>query len=683
MALMDRRVPPALLLAAVLAVDSYAETPPSPALLTPPVAGGAYAPRETLRIDLPEDLDVAALLRLQVELDGTDVTAMLSLVDGDFVYQPARPLEPGRHLLRLVQAGDQPRELQRWELRVAAAAAPEGAAAATDGTAIQRSEDWLRRTAFTHRGSLDAAHRTLDHQRRLARDRTFASGAGSLQAEAAGGPWSLDLRADYFLESDTDLSPTGEGLDLAEYNLRSRHRGETLATDLQLGHHSTGIDSLLFASRVRRGASLHLADARDHHGGGAFAFRSDGVAGAEDLSGLSTSDDLLRGVYATTRVGDGARLGAVYFSGSARNAGLGIAGAAGEAEGDGWTAIAELPLLAGRLSLRGEYARARYDGGGATPERDGRAVKLELQGRPFATPPTWGGQAVDLVAGIRRERIDTDFASLANPDLAADRDSTVLYATLVRAALSSTLSVSHETNNVDDVAGLPTDRLLGLEWDASYAFAPRTGSLAWLGTPYLQGALQLTEIDRDHTPAAYAGPDTRRGSRNLSLGGGASYGTWGWQLSHAVGRYYDNTGATEDTLSHLTSAGLNLRASDHFSLGATLQSGELHLDDSRQLERDTHLNLAADFALVPETLNLNASYAMALGRRAVGETNRHALQGELEWVTARATAERFGLALVLTAAAEDNRGSATPNDNDTSYQIYAGIRIVPPLGGQP
>ena len=64
------------------------------ALLTPSMALAEWnanfippsGPEAPLRIDLPSDLDIMTLTTLGVELDGTDITAMLSLDGEDFSF---------------------------------------------------------------------------------------------------------------------------------------------------------------------------------------------------------------------------------------------------------------------------------------------------------------------------------------------------------------------------------------------------------------------------------------------------------------------------------------------------------------------------------------------------------------------------------------------------------------------
>ena len=86
-----------------------------------PSVGAAYTPTETLRIKLPDDLDIQILTLLGLELDGIDITAFLSLVNNKFIYEPVEPMAPGDHVLKLaeIKSDGTLKELVKWDFKVA------------------------------------------------------------------------------------------------------------------------------------------------------------------------------------------------------------------------------------------------------------------------------------------------------------------------------------------------------------------------------------------------------------------------------------------------------------------------------------------------------------------------------------------------------------------------------------
>ena len=81
-----------------------------------------------------------------VELDGTDITAMLSLDGEDFIYTPVEPLSSGEHTIRLVVLGDNSQEKGSWRFQIDGNVTSENISQAATPTAAQiaEAEQWLR-----------------------------------------------------------------------------------------------------------------------------------------------------------------------------------------------------------------------------------------------------------------------------------------------------------------------------------------------------------------------------------------------------------------------------------------------------------------------------------------------------------------------------------------------------------
>lgn len=73
-----------------------------------------------LLIDLPNELDIATLTTLAVELDGIDITALLSLQGRDLIYTPVKPLFIGSHSIRLLvfQRDGSSHEKAKWSFNI-------------------------------------------------------------------------------------------------------------------------------------------------------------------------------------------------------------------------------------------------------------------------------------------------------------------------------------------------------------------------------------------------------------------------------------------------------------------------------------------------------------------------------------------------------------------------------------
>src|SRR5690606_20950921 len=139
--------------------------------------------------------------------------------------------------------------------------------------------------------------------------------------------------------------------------------------------------------------------------------------------------------------------------GEANDSGAGIVGGGGTVTGSGWGVIVDKSFADDRVMLRGEYTRANYDADstGIFEKERGNAVALALEARPFEQL-SFMNQPAELVTGLRYEKIDTFFRSLANPGLAADRNAVTAYSNFYWNSLSAGLQYVNESNNVDDLS---------------------------------------------------------------------------------------------------------------------------------------------------------------------------------------------------------------------------------------
>ncbi|MEX0615525.1 MAG: hypothetical protein WD177_06415, partial [Methylophaga sp.] len=545
-------------------------------LITEPGSG------HLLLIDLPAELDIQTLTRLGVELDGIDITAAMGYEEGDFTYTPLQTLPPGLHTLKLVvlNADGSAVEKQQWQFETG-----QEPLAASDGSAepsaaqLDAAEGWLRSGRFDSNNSVEISQRLADHNINTSTRRFIMSGAGTSSGQLNGEDWQINARSNYFLQSEQDLSLTGNSLDIGEYQISARRDAEWGKTNIRLGDQSMGLNSALLSPYQRRGASLHVEDVNERISTRAFAFRPDAVIGADHFTGLSEPDSRIEGFAASVKPfssdADALKLTSVYYDGKGSPTGFGISSNDVSAEGSGWALALDKGFFDGKLTVSGEYARASYDGDGDIGELEqekSEAYTFLMESYPFESL-MWGDLPVDLMFGLRYERIDTFFASLANPGLAADRDVTSAYSHLYWNRFSANLHLSHETNNVDDLEGLPTDRLRHANWSGTYAFDQQQGGWSWLGSPYLQLSGFVAKLDRRETPDNYLGVDTDNASKSTTIGGGANYQRGYLNTAYTLSEFEDHAQVSSDTLSRFISAGGGWRPNDRVSVNADIQYG--------------------------------------------------------------------------------------------------------------
>lgn len=286
----------------------------------------------------------------------------------------------------------------------------------------------------------------------------------------------------------------------------------------------------------------------------------------------------------------------------------------------------------------------------------------------------------DLVFGLRYDRIGTFFESMGNEGLAADRNAVTAYSNLYWGALSGSLQLSRETNNVDDLSSMPTDRLQNATMNLAYSFDPQTGRLAWLGSPYLSFTGFVADVNRVDTPTNYSGDDTDNISDSWTISGGSGYTDWYWNASYTLSQFEDYADSTDDTVNNFVSFGLGWTASDRLNMSSALSFGSLRNEDTSDTTYDTNINLGLNAIVIPDLVDLNLDYNLNLSNGSSDSPDRHILNSEVEYMILQPSRNRPGLAFAVRGSMEDTNGNAHAHDNETSYQVYTVLRVKSPFG---
>jgi len=637
-----------------------------------------------LVIDLPDDLDIAVLTTLAVELNGIDVTSLISFENRDFSYQPIEPLPNGEHHLRLLMldAEGQITEKAKWSFHVDYAG-PGAEALAQQQRAA--AEAWLVSASFEADTLIEYSNRIRQRNIGPAPEHSNLSGSGNLQANLQGESWSVDARSNYLIQSDNDLALNGHAVDIGEYAIAANYQGSTLHSGLSMGHHGVGLDSMLFSAFQRRGVSARVATINERIAGNVFAFRPETQTGLRDFTGLSDSHNRLEGMSTTIKPfssdSDALKVTGLYYDGEGSTGGIGISGEEEVSTASGSGVIAEKSFGQGRVDVRAEYAHAKYDVDGDAAlftEDESDAWSMIIQARPFDNL-VLADKSVDLIVGTKYERIATFFESLANQGIAADRDANTLYSNLYWGSLSANLNLVHETNNVDDLAGIPTDRMRNASWNANYAFDQQMEKLAWLGSPYLNFTGFISRLDREDTPDGYFGVDTDNSFESLTLGGGSNYERWYWSASHSFSSLEDHANTTSDTRNNFTSLGVGWTVSERLELNGDVQYGVFENKDTDENSYNTNMNFGLRSVLVPNTVNFNVNYNLNLAGGSDDSPDKQIVNSELAWTIRQAQTNNPGFAVALRGSVEKTNGNSTTTEDETQYQVFAVFRIMAPL----
>ncbi len=647
---------------------------------------------DSLEIKLPDNLDILSLTTLAVEIDDVDVTSLLDLNGTNFVYTPAQPFSPGEHQIRLISIvdPDAPEEKGAWSFVISGS--PQVSSVPSDRengpteSEIAAAEQAMTRGSFRVDTLTEFSYRFADKNMSNLPKSTILGGAGDMSGEVESGNWRMSTRGNYLLQTDTDLSITGNTLDLGEYDITLGYSGESVKGGVTLGHHDIGQQSLIMNGFYRRGASLNLGSANSRIEGTGFAFGTESLTGADNFTGLSEDTERLVGGTVSFRPfsadPDGLKVTGIYYDGKGAGIGDGMMVTDPVAEGRGWGAIVEKVFGDQRVSLKGQYAQSWYDqdgNEGTAPEESSQAMSFLIDARPFEVAPVWLGQAADIRVGAQYERVGTYFQSLANAGLAGDRDAYTAYGNLYWGAFSSNLQYVYETNNVDNLDAVPTDSLQNLSFGLNYTFDPQTGGLEWLGTPnvYLSGF--VAEMGRVDTPAGYLGPDTDNITTSLTVGGNTSYENWSWGLSHTISTYADRTGESSDTINNGTGINLNWTDYDRYSIGGGVQLNVFEDRDTNKISYGTNFYTDISAEIMKDILNLNVNYNLNLAAGSDDQPDTHLLNGEVEWTFLQPEPNIPGVAFAVGGSMESTNGNTDSSEDQTAYQVFFVIRVKAPF----
>ena len=635
-----------------------------------------YRNQEPLRLRIPPDLPDIDYGTLQIEIDQIDVTA-LTEVQGDLYFvTPPQPLTSGIHLLSVLAYTNDGQfvELGSWTFTVEAL--PTAEVAFGDDLDAE----------FESNNALEVIGRLLDGGPGGSSDRFAASGGGGSQVEVYGeGRWRFSSAANYFLESDPSARLTDEVFDIGEHSSQLLYDGDDLRAAFTAGNHDLGFDNFLASGFYRRGLSAHGGLETGRLSGQVFTFGAESQVGARDPFGLGDRNGHVHGGAITARpfelIEDDFAITGFYYTGEEGSTdSFGIADEDfDQAEGNGWALSLDSLWMEGRLSLNGEFARSHFDvdgDSGSVGQESSNAMALRagyqlLQGEILA------GETMDLRLGAGWERVDTFFGSVANQGVAQDRESLFASAELAWGGFFGTLAGRDETNNVDDLSGLPTDRLRSFDFNGQYSFLldPNAVQLReWFGSPFATFGASHSTLRRKDTPNAYNGPDSDSDLLSWYLGVGSSYDDWSWQLQHQRSSLKDRGATDGDSDSATTDLSVFWSVTDR--LGVSLGAQYSGIDDSGGDGNTVNGLIGFDAEVFPERLNLSLDYNMNLSSGGADLPDRHLVNGELAWTLRAAEANEAGLELALRGSFETGDSSS---DEDQSYEAFAVIRLLAPI----
>ena len=636
--------------------------------LQPPAGGSFYAADEAIVLVIPDEVAAGAAVELAVELDEFDVTALLQVEGGRLLLDPPEPLAAGIHQLRLVEYGSDGSIIERgaWNFEV------------RDGEALQE----LSASANT---SVDLLYRFAGNDLIDPPDNFTAQGAGDARARIADGDWSIDADANYFLNSQQDQTIDGKRLDIGEYLFSGNYEAPT-DLNVRLGHQDIGADNLIMSDFYRRGLSVTLAQPGGNLSVTAFALRSEPILGVDNFTGVADSENRVQGVMVTARpiesLSENVEVSGTFYEGETRAVGNATGFFGEDSSGSGASLAVDTLWLDQRLRLRGELALTRFDfdDSGDLPADDDLAYSL-LASYALIPGGNSDGEYVSWDVGVEHKRVGTFFASVANPFVVTDRETTLAFTNAVWGEVSMQAQAGYETSNVEELNVLPTDRTYFATFDASYSpvMEPdEDGSYGWLGQPTFGLALNFNDGKQIDIPAAFVGLGGDYQVRSATVSASSFYDFWSWSLSQSVNSFEDRSGATGDTMNYLTDLGLQFQPDESLTIGPYAQLS-IFRDNATADDLDS-VNIGLDIAadLIPEVLTSSINGSLNLTDSMGHSPDSYFVGGEVLWNAIPAEVNRPGVALAVTGSYQ-HTDDADFFVADDIVQVFGKVKLSLPL----
>ncbi len=645
----------------------------TPELAPPPTDAGFYAPTDSYRIHVPPEVPVEVLKRLALELDRIDVTAFVTR-DGEYaVFSPPKPLEPGKHNLRIVEYLPDGTVAERghWEVEV-------------------RGSPRFREAEFHSNLELTNTQRVADYDLTDPPGRNQTQGSWDVGGSVADGDWRLAANGQVMHNTQRDQMPNGETPDLTSFLVE----GDKGPVSAHLGDHTVQADSLVLRDFARRGVSADARVAPLRSRITAFDVRTEAVSGLKYGLGLNDdhhrADGLVWTFNPVTDDPEAFQLQGVYLnavgSGAAPVSSSGSTSTGGNTElmrGSADALVAESRLWQQRLHLRGEYAVSNndFDGSGTalSSERDDAYTLAADYTHPQFTALdaafSWnlGGEYRDL---------GPLFYSLGNPGENGDVALARGFTGFAWGGWSSNLEVARQHDNVDNDPTLPT--LVTDNFTFGSTWTPRqdqpSGGL--FAQPSFGLVAQRMYQHHEDIPTAFTGVQVDQTTRVLTLNAAFSPASWSWNLGYTRTWFDDSTGQTVNYTNDLASLGANLLLGERVTLGPQLQYNLLDQSGDATVRTLTAM-LNAAFIIVPERVNANLDYSYNHQWASDDSVDSivQTLGAELNWNAIVARNNHPGLAVFLRGNLQNTNdyGSTSAVGTPDPYQVFAGVRVGWPV----
>lgn len=650
----------------------------------------------TLEFNAPlaEQLDTSTRAVL---LNGYDITAFATLTVNSLHIALDGPLQPGDYVVSVQQFGASGDSNLIYERQISLFTVDTSASGALLGNVFYRGlESDKEDFAGTVRSMSEAALR--------------------VQAQRVSASGSVTASADIQYRSDAGNNIDGNEFELPNYLVEARRAIGSSQLKLSIGHQNIGESGLVFDQFHRRGFSVDLASSDGNSGLSVFSSSSEPLASyRKSLVVPSNREESSSGAnfrYAPFSDAPKAlQINAGYIDGKSLLFGTGINYETGFYEtfltaygGKSWNVALASQWLSGAFQFRAEYAGSDFDadgfGKGQEEHRDSAiawSVLLSDQGDiSLGLADFFGVHQWSLA--LQQQRVGPNFFSLGNITLPGDLDTQQVELELVRSNWRLNSSWVATTNNVDDRADVPDQKIEGSKVNLQYTPVladPSIGLWSWLGRPALGLRIGHSARSQPLEDALLTGQELDDETLEYGLSFDFQHQNFQWRFEYSLVDY-DNAAHTEtlngfflsqprpDNRNRFATLQFSYRASEQFSITPTVQWSRFDESDTSNTQESLNLGMQTTLRLFEDRLLLDINYS---SNKQENLTNFDGLLSQrydnaqfdalATWRAILPRRGRPGINFSLRTNWNVNRSRVQNNgqSNDESYQVLLGIQL--------
>lgn len=581
--------------------------------------------------------------QLAVELDGYDVTALLSRRDSEITLDLPTPLAEGSHpLLVLVFYADGnvatllDTRVEVAQSAVAAAVQPavqDGVDPESSGQAeleqpVQQGTPYRYSFYGLLSNNYRIDERTPSSYQGIPRYAT--NGAASYRGQGGGTDWQWQAELDAMYDNLSENNPTGYEWELPNYRMALSRGAGTDRQALALGNYNVFREDMLFSAYQRRGVAVSLGD--EFNGPlqvDVFGLQSEPLTVYRDRLGYPVpSEERTAGaLFRFSPLRDDPQLLQVsggYLDGQTTDSGTGWYSPDQQTLYGGNSSNIALDSRLGENSLwlHADFAYSSFDSDGLNLGQSARSDHgSDLQAQ--FTSGSWfpAGPFDQWNLTLQQRETGLNYYTLGNLFMPGDLQLQRANWQGMLGNLQLEAEVAGETNNLDNSSEIPDQTTRRQLLNLYYYPMVDAEALPWklLGMPSLNAGASQISRRQSNADAQLAGYDVNDDTRESVFGASFYHNRWNWSVQQTYQDTDDNSFAVEqmgfvtydppsDQRNRFTTLQVGFIPLDQLSLSTSWQWNKLQETDDNNVTRSVSRGADMAWQIVPERWRLNASY---------------------------------------------------------------------------